>query len=60
MKRIQVLLREKERVALGDVVAGHDTMELIGALLAGLEMSKASVARLVQSRLFSRIYIARR
>ncbi|MBN2298476.1 MAG: segregation/condensation protein A [Deltaproteobacteria bacterium] len=60
MKRIQGLLKGKERVALGEIIQGRDRMEMIGALLAGLELSKSSVARLVQRRLFSMIYIVRR
>lgn len=60
MKRIQGLLKGKERVALGEIIQGRDRMEMIGALLAVLELSKSSVARLVQRRLFSMIYIVRR
>ncbi len=60
MARIQNLLRAKERVALGDVTASGDRMEMVGAFLAGLELSKASVVRLIQRQLFSIIYIVRR
>jgi segregation and condensation protein A len=58
--RIQGMLKVKQRVALGDVIQGSDRMEMIGALLACLELSKGSVARLIQRRLFSMIYIVRR
>lgn len=58
--RIQDMLKVKQRVALGDLIQGTDRMEMIGALLACLELSKGSVARLIQRRLFSMIYIVRR
>ncbi len=58
--RIEALLKKKERVALFDVAEGRDRMEIIGAFLAALELSKRSIARIIQLKLFSTIYIARR
>ena len=60
INRIQGMLKKKQRVALGDIIQGSDRMEMIGALLACLELSKGSVARLIQRRLFSMIYIVKR
>ncbi|HOO45534.1 MAG TPA: segregation/condensation protein A [Deltaproteobacteria bacterium] len=60
MKRIQTLLKGKQRVSLDEVIQKGDRMETIGALLAGLELSKSSFARLIQRGLFSMIYIVRR
>jgi len=60
IKRIQTLLKGKQRVSLEEVIQKGDRMETIGALLAGLELSKTSFARLVQRGLFSMIYIVRR
>ena len=60
ISRIQGMLKKKERVAFGDIIQGKDRMEMIGALLACLELSKGSVARLIQRGLFSVIYIVKR
>lgn len=58
--RIEGVLKRKSKVALHEVVDTKDKMELIGAFVAALELSKRSIARLIQSRLFAVIYIARR
>jgi len=60
ISRIQGMLKKKERVAFGDIIQSKDRMEMIGALLACLELSKGSVARLIQRGLFSVIYIVKR
>lgn len=60
MKRIQNRLKSRNRLAISDVVESDDRMERVGALLACLELSKSSVARLVQRGLFTMIYIVRR
>ncbi|HQG30430.1 MAG TPA: ScpA family protein [Deltaproteobacteria bacterium] len=60
IERIEGVLKRKQRVALHEVVDTKEKMELIGAFVAALELSKRSVARLIQSRLFAVIYIARR
>jgi segregation and condensation protein A len=58
--RIEGLLKKKERVALLEAAETKDRMEIIGVFLAALELSKRSIARIIQLKLFSTIYIARR
>lgn len=58
--RIEALLKKKERISLSEVASSSERMEIIGAFLAALELSKRSIARIIQLKLFSTIYIARR
>ncbi|HNY65381.1 MAG TPA: ScpA family protein [Deltaproteobacteria bacterium] len=58
--KIQGLLKLKGRVSLFEVADAAERMELIGAFLAMLELSKRSLARIIQSRLFAVIYITGR
>jgi segregation and condensation protein A len=60
MKRVQALLKTKQRVAISELIQSEERTEMIGALIACLELSKTSVARLIQRGLFSTIYIVRR
>lgn len=57
IEKIQGLLKLKGRVSLFEVADAKERMELIGAFLAVLELSKRSLARIIQSKLFSVIYI---
>jgi segregation and condensation protein A len=58
--RIEGMLKRKPKVALHEVVDTKEKMELIGAFVAALELSKRSIARLIQTKLFAVIYIAKR
>lgn len=60
IERIEGMLNHKSKVSLHEVADTNEKMELIGAFIAALELSKRSVARIIQSRLFAVIYIARR
>jgi segregation and condensation protein A len=60
IEKIQGLLKIKPRVSLFEVADAHERMELIGAFLAILELSKRSLARIIQAKLFDMIYITGR
>jgi len=60
IEKIQGLLKLKGRVSLQEVADARGRTELIGAFLAVLELSKRSLARIIQSRLFAMIYITGR
>ena len=60
IEKIQGLLKLKGRVSLQEVAEARGRTELIGAFLAVLELSKRSLARIIQSRLFAMIYITGR
>jgi chromatin segregation and condensation protein Rec8/ScpA/Scc1 (kleisin family) len=54
------LLKSKEMLPLREAAESPARMDVIGAFLAVLELSKRSLARIVQSAPFSEIFIARR
>ena len=58
--RIVGLLKTKERLPLREAAESPAKMDVIGAFLAVLELSKRSLARIIQNGLFSEIFIARR
>lgn len=60
IEKIQGLLKLRGRVSLLEVANAGERTELIGAFLAVLELSKRSLARIIQSRLFAVIYITGR
>jgi segregation and condensation protein A len=60
MARIQGLFANRTRIMLRDAAPSGDRTEIIGTLMAALEMSRLSIASLVQRRLFSVIYLVRR
>ncbi|MCE5273917.1 MAG: segregation/condensation protein A [Deltaproteobacteria bacterium] len=60
MARIQGLFAGRSRIALQDAALSGDRMEIIGTLMAALEMSRLSMARIVQRGLFSAIYLIKR
>ena len=60
IEKIQGLLKIKGRVSIFEVADTQQRMELIGAFLAILELSKRSLARIIQSKLFAMIYITGR
>jgi len=60
MARIQGLFANRARIMLRDAAPSGDRTEIIGTLMAALEMSRLSIANLVQRRLFSVIYLVRR
>jgi len=60
MARIWRMLGENKKIALNDVIDSRTKTEYIGTLMAALEMSKASLARLMQKELFAKIYIVKR
>jgi segregation and condensation protein A len=60
IEKIQGLLKIKGRVSLFEVADAKERTELIGAFLAVLELSKRSLARIIQSKLFAMIYITGR
>ena len=60
IERIEAILLNRRRVALNDVVKTEERMELVGAFVAALELSKRCIVRLVQRGLFSTIYLMRR
>jgi segregation and condensation protein A len=60
IEKIQGLLKIRGRVSIFEVTDTGQRMELIGAFLAILELSKRSLARIIQSKLFSVIYITGR
>jgi len=51
IEKIQGLLQSKERLSLDEAAGSKDRMELIGTFLAFLELSKRSLARIIQSNL---------
>ncbi len=60
MARIFGMLRQKDRLALNEVLQSQERSERISVLLAALELSKTSVASLLQRRLFAEIFIVKR
>jgi segregation and condensation protein A len=58
--RIQSLFVNRTRIALMDAAPSKDRMEIVGTLMAALEMSRLSITRLVQRQLFSAIYLVKR
>jgi segregation and condensation protein A len=60
MARIQDLFSSRSRITLRDAAPSVERTEIIGTLMAALEMSRLSLARLIQRRLFSVIYLVRR
>jgi len=60
MGRIHALLRERPRIDLNEAVRTGEKGELIALFIAALELSKSSVARLVQKSLFGRITLIRK
>lgn len=58
--RIEGILKSRPRIALRDVVKTSERMEIIGAFVAALELSRRCAVRLVQRGLFSAIYLIRR
>jgi len=60
MGRLHALLRERPRIDLNEAVRTGEKGELIALFIAALELSKSSVARLVQKSLFGRITLIRK
>lgn len=60
MGRIHALLKSRPKIELTECVKTGEKTELIALFLAALELSKSSVARLVQHGLFGRIFLVRR
>lgn len=60
MGRIHALLKASPRIELTDCVKTGEKSELIALFMASLELSKSSIARLVQHGLFGRIILIRR
>ncbi len=60
MGRIHALLKSRPRIELTDCVKTGEKTELIALFMASLELSKSSIARLVQHGLFGRIILVRR
>jgi len=60
MGKIFKMLGEQERIALYDIAPSRQRSELVVAFMAALELSKRSIARIVQRGLFGRIYLVKR
>ncbi|HVN71829.1 MAG TPA: segregation/condensation protein A, partial [Desulfomonilia bacterium] len=60
MARIQTLFTGKKKIALSEAAPSGEKMEIIGAFMAALEMSKLSIITLFQKGLFSTIYLVKR
>ncbi|HDP25497.1 MAG TPA: hypothetical protein ENN34_08640 [Deltaproteobacteria bacterium] len=60
MARIQGLLSTNNKIRLEDAVTSRERMELIGAFMAALEMSRVALVRILQRRVFSVIYLVKR
>ncbi|MGC9324441.1 MAG: segregation and condensation protein A [Desulfomonilia bacterium] len=60
MVRIQGLVVKHDKIRLEDAVQTGERMELIGAFMAALEMSRAALVRIIQRRVFSIIYLMRK
>jgi segregation and condensation protein A len=60
MARIQGLFSSKRKIALSEAAPTGEKIEIIGAFMAALEMSRLSIVRLFQKGLFSTIYLIKR
>jgi len=60
MGRIHALLKSRPKIELTECVKTGEKTELIALFMAALELSKSSVARLVQNGLFGRIILIRK
>lgn len=60
MGRLNALLREHDKIVLTQAVKTGEKTELIALFMAALELSKASIARLLQQELFGRILLVRK
>ena len=60
MVRIQGLLSKHGKIKLDDAVSTSERMEIIGAFMAALEMSRVALVRIIQRRVFSVIYLVKR
>jgi len=58
--KIRLMLRKRNRLSLEEIAKTGDKTEVISIFLAALELSKASMIRLVQKTLFGDIYLIRR
>jgi segregation and condensation protein A len=60
MGRIHALLKSRPKIDLKDCAKTGEKTELIALFMAALELSKSSIARLVQHGLFGRIILIRK
>lgn len=60
MGRLHALLKTRPKIDLKDCVKTGEKTELIALFMAALELSKSSIARLVQHGLFGRIILIRK
>jgi chromatin segregation and condensation protein Rec8/ScpA/Scc1 (kleisin family) len=60
MSRIQALFADRTKIALTDAAPSGDKMEIIGTLMAALEMSRLNITKIVQRGLFAAIYLVKR
>ncbi len=60
MGRINSMLQKKKKVSLVEVAETRVKSEIIAIFLAALELSKASIVRLVQKSIYGTIYMVRR
>jgi segregation and condensation protein A len=60
MARIQALFSGRTRIALSEAAPSGERTEVIGTFMAALEMSRLSIAGIIQKDLFSAIYLVKR
>jgi segregation and condensation protein A len=60
MARIQALFSGRTKIALSEAAPTGERTEVIGTFMAALEMSRLSIARIIQRGLFSAIYLVKR
>jgi len=60
MARIQALFSGRTKIALAEAAPSGNRTEVIGTFMAALEMSRLSIARIIQKGLFSAIYLVKK
>jgi segregation and condensation protein A len=60
MARIAAMLTKKDKIDLMEAARTKEKAEIIALFMAALELSKASLAKIAQNGLFSRIFVMRK